>query len=397
MIVLMMCFVSTRRKNLSVLDNWIMFNTILNGVMPLHSSDDTTNIPPDTPPDIQIIVLPENTPCLYSQCDAITNNATWFVNMACACAFNIRNDAATVPAVFVAQHPLKLVHVINVACVKYMLRCLDNDILHARLSMNNIDSVGTEKDRDTKLALTQTVIRLTRWKHAVHFATGYGDNCRQLQNKILHRICGSNLRRGFNTHIKRNSQMVQFCDEMYGGAAGTLNRCALPLYEHFFARAVQHVFPWAHGYMCGTTASLWHYDQIYPSEVCIFNPAQHVLLSGHVDEYDVIKDAVLGKIKNKPLNPNFFPVCQFCYEYLDFATGEPPNACPKENAHPEENAYPDGNAYPEEVDSISDDMEARVTYLRCDNPLSNNCVQVDLVEYCASVAQPVSGSTLERK
>jgi hypothetical protein len=337
-----------------------MTNSVLEDVLEdcTHVTGDTVNVPPGA----TVTVLPARTACLCAQSRDVAYHTqpSWFVNVACACAYNIRNAGATVPCKFATARDLKLIQIMNAACIRYIIRAIDTDVLETHLQINKLESVGIERDRDTKHSLQQKVKRLQRWRHAVCVATGYGHGCRIVQNSVLKRVYSSSLRNFFATNLNRSATNIAFCGEIFGIDSG-LNRCAIPMYEHFLARAIRHVFPWADGYACDATASLWHSDQVYPSEICIFSPASSILFHSEIAEYDEIKQTVLRKRKAQIRSINL-PIRNFCYEYVETT----------ENA-----------SAPVEVDvPIAGDMESRISYLHSDNPLLNNTITSELVDYC---------------
>jgi hypothetical protein len=295
----------------------------------------------------------------------------WFVTAQCACAFAMRFQSSVprVPRVFSTTRPLVMVDVMRVDVLSKLLRHIEDEIAAAQpppFDPNSDDM--TPSQRAHVRLLRYTAKRLGKLKSGVLVATGFGADAKS-QERALQAVQndpGARLRDGFQKEggSAAEDPNVSIGDVVFGNDPDSINRVALVKYEHAFCLACKRAFPWADGYACGVTASTWHADQMYPSEMCLFAPATALSDEGELPAYPEVKSAIE---QQTTLTPIVLPDVDSFMVRFDLLAPQRGEDVPQSQS---------GGGTP-----IAIDIEDVVSCLDLDNPLLNNEVDEKDVTY----------------
>lgn len=322
---------------------------------------------------VSFFVVPAHTH-IFAHSIQMGEHPAWFSNAACACAFAIRRGTHDPPTVFTLKRDVILVDVMHPNELAKITDSLTEEIQKLAVDIDtmeqNIEADGSH--RSLFKVKRYTSKRLGKLKSGVVIATGFGID-KKIQERILQTVYSDSelsLRKGFQTDQSTEESTITLGGVVYGNNESSLNRVSIPKYDHAFAMAIKHVFPWADGYVCGSTASTWHKDQLYPSELCLFTPANAIDVDSAfpLPSFDEIHTSITESTQIDPIGLPDIHTYMTRFN-LEFRTKDQNNA----------SMTMTGGA--KNIIEISVDIESIVPCITLDNPLTNNVLDFSDVVY----------------
>lgn len=340
-------------------------SNVENSVIPNESiADDTTLL------GVPVMTVKSGTQLfLQSECTSRISDAypTWFSGLGMACAYCLRKGSGSSPVGVKLARDVRLVHLVKRETVEAVVNALS-----AKMQSITSQKEALLDDQHRRFAqrrLSYEQKRLNKLLTAIKFATGLQAS-KQDQEEILSNVFGQEqkLRDGFDTEeaIQMN---VQLDDTLFGNDAGKFNRVSVAKYDYVMTIALKEALPWADGYVSAGTPSTWHVNQLYPSEVCLFQPG-HCLDASTITQVPEYAD-ISTQIETSEIPPlsNLHPDSYSTRIYIG----------PK----PVDEQPQSGGAKSSDVANISLTVEMIFPNMKMDNPLSVNEVSTDAANHDA--------------